>query len=130
MTNDTSIACETCEELWVPKNPHVEFGLDGVEIIGNGSASHHELRKLGDRLNLIRNATVRNGGVYVYSNMVGCDGHRTLYDGSSLISMNGKIYASLPQFKISEVDVKLGVLDLDIVRSRRGANTSRGMQSS
>lgn len=22
-TIDTSIACETCEELWVPKNPHV-----------------------------------------------------------------------------------------------------------
>jgi NAD+ synthase (glutamine-hydrolysing) len=43
---DTFLACETCEELWVPKNPHVEYGLDGVEIIANGSGSHHELRKL------------------------------------------------------------------------------------
>jgi NAD+ synthase (glutamine-hydrolysing) len=30
----------------MPRNRHVEFGLDGVEIISNGSGSHHELRKL------------------------------------------------------------------------------------
>lgn len=87
--NDTSIGCETCEELWVPKNPHVDYGLDGVEIIGNGSGSHHELRKLNTRLDLIKSASARNGGVYLYSNLKGCDGGRTLYDGSSLISMNG-----------------------------------------
>jgi len=91
-TRDTSIACETCEELWVPKNPHVEYGLDGVEIITNGSASHHELRKLHTRLALITNASARNGGVYVYANQVGCDGGRVYYDGSSMICMNGKIY--------------------------------------
>jgi NAD+ synthase (glutamine-hydrolysing) len=50
---DTSIACETCEELWVPNNPHVEYGLDGVEIIANGSGSNHELRKINTRLKLI-----------------------------------------------------------------------------
>lgn len=92
-TKDTSIACETCEELWVPKNPHVDYGLDGVEIIMNGSSSHHELRKLHTRLGLIMNASHRNGGVYVYANQRGCDGGRVYYDGSSMICMNGKIYA-------------------------------------
>lgn len=43
---DTTIASEICEEVWMPRNRHVEFGLDGVEIISNGSGSHHELRKL------------------------------------------------------------------------------------
>ena len=51
--NDTAVACEICEELWVPKNLHVDYGLDGVEIITNGSGSHHELRKLSNRLTLI-----------------------------------------------------------------------------
>jgi NAD+ synthase (glutamine-hydrolysing) len=90
--NDTSIACETCEELWVPKNPHVDYGLDGVEIIMNGSGSHHELRKLHTRLGLITNASSRNGGVYLYANARGCDGGRMYFDGSSMICMNGKIY--------------------------------------
>ena len=50
---DTQIASEICEELWVPENPHVEYCLDGVEIISNGSGSHHELRKLDKRVSLI-----------------------------------------------------------------------------
>ena len=91
-TIDTSIGIETCEELWVPKNPHVDYGLDGVEIITNGSASHHELRKLHTRLALIMNASTRNGGVYMYANQKGCDGGRVYFDGSSMICMNGKIY--------------------------------------
>ena len=39
--NDTTIASEICEEMWVLKNPHVDYGLDGVEIISNGSGNHH-----------------------------------------------------------------------------------------
>lgn len=72
------------------------YGLDGVEIIANGSGSHHELRKLDLRLGLIQNATKRNGGVYMYANMTGCDGGRMYYDGSSMIAMNGKIYSQAP----------------------------------
>lgn len=49
-TNDTSIACETCQELWTPRAPHIDYFMDGVEIIGNASGSHHELRKLDTRL--------------------------------------------------------------------------------
>lgn len=75
----------------MPKNLHVDFGLDGIEIVTNGSGSHHELRKLNDRLELIKNASKRNGGVYIYSNLKGCDGNRLYFDGSSLVSVNGRI---------------------------------------
>jgi len=104
-TKDTKIACETCEELWVPKNPHVDYGLDGVEIIANGSASHHELRKLHTRLALITNASARNGGIYLYANQKGMDGGRVYFDGSSMICMNGKIYSIEKQFSVGDVDV-------------------------
>lgn len=83
---------EICEEMWVPRNPHIELGLDGVEIFTNSSSSHHELRKLYRRHELIQSATSRNGGIYLYSNLVGCDGGRIYYDGSSLISMNGRVF--------------------------------------
>lgn len=33
------------------------MGLDGVEIITNSSGSHHQLRKLNHRVELIREAT-------------------------------------------------------------------------
>jgi len=35
------------------------MGLDGVEIFTNSSGSHHELRKLGTRVELIKEATLK-----------------------------------------------------------------------
>ena len=44
-------------ELIRPISPHIGMGLDGVEIFTNSSGSHHELRKLHRRIDLIREAT-------------------------------------------------------------------------
>ena len=52
-------AAETCEELFTPRAPHIELALSGVEIFSNGSGSHHQLRKLDQRLDLIRGATAK-----------------------------------------------------------------------
>jgi len=35
------------------------MGLDGVEIFTNSSGSHHELRKLHTRVELIKEATLK-----------------------------------------------------------------------
>ncbi len=67
------------------------MGLDGVEIFTNGSGSHHELRKLHKRINLMLSATAKLGGVYMYSNLIGCDGERVYYDGCCLIAVNGEV---------------------------------------
>jgi hypothetical protein len=42
--------------------PHISLALAGVEVISNGSGSHHQLRKLDTRLDLIRGATAKVGG--------------------------------------------------------------------
>ena len=52
-------AAETCEELFTPQSPHISLALSGVEIISNGSGSHHQLRKLDTRLDLIKGATAK-----------------------------------------------------------------------
>lgn len=40
-------------------SPHIQMGLDGVEIFTNSSASHHELRKADERVNLVKSATTK-----------------------------------------------------------------------
>lgn len=40
-------------------SPHIQMGLDGVEIFTNSSASHHELRKADLRVDLVRSATIK-----------------------------------------------------------------------
>ena len=52
-TDNIEIGCETCEELFVPHSPHIDMSLDGVSIFVNLSASHHILRKLNYRIELI-----------------------------------------------------------------------------
>ncbi len=41
--NDAVLAPETCEELFTPAAPHITLALSGVEIITNGSGSHHQV---------------------------------------------------------------------------------------
>lgn len=127
---DTALASETCEELFTPDSPHIALSLDGVEILGNGSGSHHELRKLHKRVDLIRSATSKCGGIYLYANQQCCDGGRLYFDGCALIAANGRVYAQGSQFSMREVEVLVATLDLSDVRVYRGQIASRGVQAS
>lgn len=129
-TLDTCIGAETCEELFTPQSPNITMSLDGVEIITNSSGSHHELRKLNKRLDLIINSTSRCGGVYLYANQRGCDGDRLYYDGCALIAINGKVVAQGSQFCLRDVEVVTATVDLEEVRSYRSSFMSRCLQSS
>ena len=125
----TTVGCESCEELWTPESTHIGLALRGVEIIGNASGSHHELRKLHSRVDLIRSATQKAGGIYVYANQRGCDGGRLYFDGCAMICANGNVLAQAPQFHVGDVQVIVATVDLDEVRSYRASIPSLGMQA-
>ena len=127
-TKDTCVGAETCEELFTPNPPHAQMGLNGVEIFTNSSGSHHELRKLNTRVNLILEATRKAGGIYLYANQQGCDGDRLYYDGCAMIIINGEVVAQGSQFSLNDVEVVTATVDLEEVRSFR-CSTSRGMQA-
>ena len=128
-TLDTCIGFESCEELFTPNSPHIAMGLNGAEVFANGSGSHHVLRKLNTRIDLITNLTAKLGGVYLYSNMRGCDGDRVYYDGGSMICLNGEILAQGYQFGLDEVEVITATVNLEDVRSYRGASQSSQLQA-
>uniref|UniRef100_A0A672LSX6 Glutamine-dependent NAD(+) synthetase n=1 Tax=Sinocyclocheilus grahami TaxID=75366 RepID=A0A672LSX6_SINGR len=119
-TKDTCIGSEICAELWNPRSPHVDMGLDGIEIFTNSSASYHELRKADHRVNLVKSATTKSGGIYLFANQKGCDGDRLYYDGCAMIAINGDIVARGAQFSLKDVEVVTATLDLEDVRSYRG----------
>ncbi|XP_041351300.1 glutamine-dependent NAD(+) synthetase-like, partial [Gigantopelta aegis] len=124
-TMDTCIGFEICEELWMPRSSHIDLYLDGVEIVVNSSGSHHELRKAGIRADLVKNATSKCGGVYLFSNLVGCDGERVYYDGGSMVAVNGQLVAQGPQFSLGEVHVTTATVDLEDVRMYKNSMRSR-----
>lgn len=122
------------------------MGLDGVEIFTNSSGSHHELRKLYTRVELIKEATLKVnytsrlwcfnvltsstqlGGIYLYANQQGCDGDRLYYDGCAMIAVNGRIVAQGSQFSLNDVEVVTATIDIEDVRAHR-ARSSRSMQA-
>ncbi|XP_060569113.1 glutamine-dependent NAD(+) synthetase-like isoform X2 [Ruditapes philippinarum] len=123
-TLDTCIGSEICEELWNCESRHVNMALDGVEIITNSSGSHHELRKAYVRVDLIKSATMKCGGVYVFANLMGCDGERVFYDGCSMIAVNGEIVSQGPQFTLRDVTVNVATVDLEDARAYRNSMRS------
>ena len=123
--NDTEIGHEICEELWQPSSPHIAMGLDGAEIIFNSSGSHFALGRISERLDLMKDATMKGGGAYVYSNFIGCGGTRMYFDGCSMIAANGKFLAIGSRFSLQEVEVVTAVIDLDSIRSEKIALKSR-----
>ncbi|KAH7105940.1 glutamine-dependent NAD(+) synthetase with GAT domain-containing protein [Auriculariales sp. MPI-PUGE-AT-0066] len=127
-TLDTCIGVELCEELFTPASPHILMGLDGVEIFTNSSGSHHELRKLHRRVDLIKEATLKLGGIYLYANQQGCDGDRLYYDGCAMIAVNGRVIAQGSQFSLQDVEVVTATIDIEDVRAHR-ASSARSMQA-
>ncbi|XP_042528516.1 glutamine-dependent NAD(+) synthetase isoform X3 [Dipodomys spectabilis] len=129
-TWDTCIGSEICEELWTPHSPHIDMGLDGVEIFTNASGSHHVLRKAHARVDLVTMATTKNGGIYLLANQKGCDGDRLYYDGCAMVAMNGSVFAQGAQFSLDDVEVLTATLDLEDVRSYRAEISSRNLAAS
>ncbi|KAI9295618.1 glutamine-dependent NAD(+) synthetase with GAT domain-containing protein [Neoconidiobolus thromboides FSU 785] len=128
-TLDTCIGVDMCEELFTPNSPHIHMGLDGIEIFTNGSGSHHELRKLHKRIELVKGATTKSGGAYLYANQKGCDGDRVYYDGCSMIALNGELLIQGSQFSLDDVEVLIATVDLEAIRTYRTSFKARSLQA-
>lgn len=124
-----TIASEICEELFTPESPNIMLGLEGVDIITNGSGSHFQLGKRERRHQLIGEATKKNGGAYLYSNLVGCDGNRMVFDGNSMVYVNGKLVVCGEHLTWHDVETVIATIDLNDIRSYRWSNVSRNEQS-
>lgn len=128
-TDDSCIGFEVCEELWAPHSTHIDQTLAGAELMTNSSGSYFQLRKAHQLTELLRDATARCGGCYLYSNTRGCDGQRVLFNGCSSISLNGDFIAVGKQFSLKDVEVITACVDLDQIRTYRNQRRSRQQQA-
>lgn len=129
--NGILIGAEICEELWVSDNIGAKFFLSGVDILINGSGSHYEKGKQEEKREVLIKATTRkSGGVYIYSNLEGCDGERLYFDGGSIIAMNGKIESVANRYLLRDVQVTLCNINLDDIVTYRLRSNSHQNQAS
>lgn len=120
-----AVGIEMCEELFAPDPTNNALALDGVDLICNSSGSHHELRKLNKRVDLILAASAKTRAAYMYSNLQGCDADRLYYDGTAMICVNGEMISQGSQFSLQDVEVLVATVDLEAIRSARFAPSWR-----
>jgi NAD+ synthase (glutamine-hydrolysing) len=100
-------------------SPHASFLSSGVDIISNGSSSYHELKKSASCYNVISSVTKRYGGIYLYSNLRGCDGNRIYFNGNSVIVRNGELVAQASEFSLKDVEVISSEISISSFKSYR-----------
>ena len=118
------IGFEICEDAWMARRPGAELAADAVDVILNPSASHFAFGKHEVRRRLVLEGSRAFGVTYVYSNLLGNEAGRAIYDGDALVASGGAIVARAPRFSYRNVELATAVVDLDLGGVRHGALSS------
>ncbi|HTQ40465.1 MAG TPA: NAD(+) synthase [Pirellulales bacterium] len=115
---------EICEDAWVAGRPGVELSQRGVDIILNPSASHFAFGKMAVRERFVLEGSRAFGVHYVYSNLVGNEAGRAIYDGGALIASVGKMVTQGPRFSFADWGLTSALVDVDAARLSRARTGS------
>ncbi|HEX4132623.1 MAG TPA: NAD(+) synthase [Pirellulales bacterium] len=118
------IGFEICEDAWVANRPGSALALRGVDIILNPSASHFAFGKYDVRHRFVLEGSRAFGVSYVYSNLLGNESGRAIYDGGALIAAAGKVRAEGPRFSFADYEVTSAQIDLHETRMRQASTGS------
>lgn len=114
--NGIKIGFEICEEAWVAQRPGSDLSFKGVDIILNPSASHFAFEKLETRKRFVVEGSRAFGVTYIYSNLLGNEAGRAVYDGGAMIATSGKMIAQGSRFSFHNVEVTSALIDIESSR--------------
>ncbi|MFW7379427.1 MAG: nitrilase-related carbon-nitrogen hydrolase [Oligoflexus sp.] len=113
---DVGVGVEICEEAWDSEGAAAAHALAGTELIVNPSASHFALGKYQVRETLVADASRSMRVHYLYTNLVGLESGRLIYDGGILLGECGTITARGHRFSFSDGDLFVRDIDLNTPR--------------
>ena len=110
------VGFEICEDAWAADRPGAALAARGVDVILNPSASHFAFGKEEIRRRFVQEGSRAFAAAYVYSNLVGNEAGRAIYDGSVLLAAGGRIVAQGRRFSFADRTDTTAVVDLDSIR--------------
>jgi len=99
------IGFEICEEAWVKQRTGYDLAKQDVDIILNPSASHFSFFKHQKRQDLVKRGSKIFNCHYLYSNLLGNEAGRIIYDGDCMIASHGKIMAQSTRFSFKDYTI-------------------------
>ncbi|MGN6368997.1 MAG: NAD(+) synthase [Phycisphaerae bacterium] len=118
------IGFEICEDAWVAQRPGASLSLAAADVLLNPSASHFAFGKIETRKRFVIEGSRAFGLTYVYSNLVGNEAGRAIYDGGALIASGGKLLAAGKRFTYQDVLVTPAVVDIGATRMSQARTMS------
>ena len=113
---DLRIGFEICEDAWVAHRPANHIADNGLDLILNPSASHFSFGKPDQRFHYVLDSSRRFACAYIYTNLLGNEAGRMLYDGSIVMAAAGKCLLYSDAFSFRDYELKSAVIDLDFIR--------------
>ncbi len=118
---ELAVGCEICEDLWVAQPPSTGLALAGATVIVNLSASNETVGKDEYRELLVKSASARLIGGYVYASAGEGESTQDLvFGGHNLIAENGVVLAQAKRFCCETVYADLDLQRLLSERRRMG----------
>ena len=124
---NTRIGVEICEDSWVNKRPALNYFYDNnVDIILNPAASHFGFGKYEIRKNIAISSSLNYHSYYFSVNLLGNEAGKAIYDGSMILTKNGKIfYDNSNRFSFKDIIIRSFPLELNELRNQRERIYSR-----
>jgi len=86
-----NVGFEICEDAWHDDRPACNLIENNIDLILNPSASHFAFGKEEFRENLVVNSSKEFNCIYLYTNLLGNEAGRMIYDGDILIAKQGEL---------------------------------------
>ncbi len=118
------IGFEICEEAWISHRPGSELATKGVDIILNPSASHFAFSKYDIRKDFVIEGSRAFGVAYIYTNLMGCESGRIIFDGGTLIASGGKLMAAGKRLSFKDFLITSTTIEIDKVRMNQSKVSS------
>jgi len=118
------IGFEICEDAWVAARPGAQLALKGIDLILNPSASHFAFGKIRVRERFVLEGSRAFNTTYIYSNLVGNESGRAIYDGGALIASNGVLVKQGPRFSFANVSLTSARINIDATRVNQSRSAS------
>lgn len=110
---------EICEDAWNGERPAQRHYLNNVDIILNPSASNFAFGKSLTRSNLVTETSRAYSCTYVYSNLLGNESGRIIFDGEILIAQGGNLLARNQRFSFKDYQLLTATVDVHALRTRK-----------
>lgn len=107
------VGVEICQDAWEGENrPAISLGQRGVSLICNPTASHFSFGKSQIRKKLVLEGAEIIHGVYLFSNLLGNESGRVIFDGDAYIAQDGLIMAESNRFSFADSNLIYCAVDL------------------